>query len=548
MSSEKVESQPVKSVDLDSILIEEAGQFGRSQIITILLASIPVIFAAFASGEYVFTTARIPTRCSIPQCDDPNPEFRPSWILNAIPGTSNTDFDNCLRYANSSVISDARNICPAYWFDRNRTEECQSYIYENTNSVVYDFDLACNEWKRSLIGSIRTVGTLLVLPFTGYISDRWGRRVALAINAFNTAWLGLVRSFVHSYEWFTALEIIEATLGAGGFSCCYILVTELVGPKYRVRAGVTMSTMYAVGLVILGFISWGIQPWRTLTQVLYAPQLLTLSYFWIMTESVRWLLSKGKYEEAEAVLKKVAKTNKREISPTSMENLRAATQEKELNENAKEPWLLITILKSRVMLSRVLVSPIWWVTNTLIYFGMSINAVNLSGNPYLNYIAVAAVEIPGFWTAILLLDRIGRKPVLIGGYWICAACQFTFAFLPEGNENLSLALYLIGKYCISMVTTSTYIYTTEIYPTKYRHSLLAFSSMIGRLGSILAPLTPALALEVWESLPSVLFGSFAILSGLLIFTTPETLGITLPDTIEEAERLSSRSLNSRVIL
>lgn len=56
---------------------------------------------------------------------------------------------------------------------------------------------------------------------------------------------------------------------------------------------------------------------------------------------------------------------------------------------------------------------------------------------------------------------------------------------------VSLTVYLIGKYSIAMVMTSVYVYTAELYPTKYRHSLFAFSSMMGRVGSIVAPLTPA---------------------------------------------------------
>lgn len=54
-----------------------------------------------------------------------------------------------------------------------------------------------------------------------------------------------------------------------------------------------------------------------------------------------------------------------------------------------------------------------------------------------------------------------------------------------------MALYLIGKFSIAMVMTSVYLFTAELFPTKYRHTLLAFASMIGRLGSITAPLTPA---------------------------------------------------------
>lgn len=196
-----------------------------------------------------------------------------------------------------------------------------------------------------------------------------------------------------------------------------------------------MSTMFALGQVFLGLIAWGVQPWRTLTQVLYAPQLLVISYFWILSESVRWLMSKGRYEESEAILKKVAKVNKKELSEKSLQCLRYSAEAEKLIEKPKETWLVLLVFRSKIILSRCCVAPIWWITNTLVYYGMSINAVNLSGNRFLNYVYVAAVEIPGYWTAILLLDRIGRKPVLIGGYWLCAACQFGFAFIPNGKNH-----------------------------------------------------------------------------------------------------------------
>lgn len=56
---------------------------------------------------------------------------------------------------------------------------------------------------------------------------------------------------------------------------------------------------------------------------------------------------------------------------------------------------------------------------------------------------------------------------------------------------VSLTVYLIAKCAIAMVVTSVYVYTSELYPTKHRHTLFAYSSMMGRIGSMLAPLTPA---------------------------------------------------------
>lgn len=209
---------------------------------------------------------------------------------------------------------------------------------------------------------------------------------------------------------------------------------ELVGPKYRTAAGATLNTFFAVGQVILGLISWGVQTWREITLTLYIPQLLTISYFWIMSESIRWYMSKGRYEDSEKILKKVAKVNGKHLSEKSLQLLKETEEEEKQKEVVIEPWLVVQVFRHKRILIRCLVSPVWWITTTFIYYGMSVNSVNMTGNQYLNYVAVSAVEIPGFWTAFFLIGRIGRKPVLIGAFWICAACQIAYIFMPEGID------------------------------------------------------------------------------------------------------------------
>lgn len=153
--------------------------------------------------------------------------FAPEWILNAVPGTSATSFDGCLRFANVSHVSpeEIEHTCPATLFNQQRRIDCEEFIYANTETVVYDYGLACDEWRRSLIGSVRTAGVLVAMPLTGFVSDRWGRRTALVINAFNTAWMGAVRYFADTYIGFLMSEFFEAVFGAGGFTCTYILGT-----------------------------------------------------------------------------------------------------------------------------------------------------------------------------------------------------------------------------------------------------------------------------------------------------------------------------------
>lgn len=79
--------------------------------------------------------------------------------------------------------------------------------------------------------------------------------------------------------------------------------------------------MFAVGQVILGGVAWLIQPWRYMILALHIPCFLIIAYYWILNESVRWLLSQQKFDEAKIVLEKVAKRNGTQISEKSMNAL-----------------------------------------------------------------------------------------------------------------------------------------------------------------------------------------------------------------------------------
>lgn len=101
----------------------------------------------------------------------------------------------------------------------------------------------------------------------------------------------------------------------------FFLATEFVGPKYRVLTSATCSSMFAVGQVILGGVAWLIEPWRYMILALHIPCFLIIAYYWILSESVRWLLSQKKYDRAKSVLQRVAKRNRTTISEKSMEAL-----------------------------------------------------------------------------------------------------------------------------------------------------------------------------------------------------------------------------------
>ncbi|XP_023935700.2 organic cation transporter protein-like [Bicyclus anynana] len=545
IDEDDLESDLKKSVDLDKVLSEELGQFGWFQLRNILLVAVPIVMATFIN-EYVFSAADTPHRCRIPECGEAGKlnKYDPEWISNAVPMTER-GFDSCHRFAPIVIESNGTlSYCPNTLFNNNSTVACEGFVYAKNNTVVYEFDLGCQDWLRALAGTLNSIGTLLVLPITGYISDRFGRRIALIISVLNLGVFGLIRAFSVNYTMYLILQLLQTTLGAGAYSTAYIFATELVGPKYRVVTSATISSLFGLGQVFLGSVAWLVSPWRSMLIVLNTPCFLIISYYWILSESLRWLLSKNKYSEAKKVLQTVAKVNNTCISEKSLNALLNSSDSSVTTTKHEGPGILVrTILKSPVLLRRVCTTPIWWITAIFVYYGLSINSTGLSDTMHLNYILTCGIEIPGFYSAVLLLDRIGRKATISSCYFICAFCNIAFVFIPSELTVLRLIIYLLGKFSVSTAMTSLYLFTSELYPTEYRHTLLAFSSMVGRIGSITAPLTPVLK-EYWHGIPSFMFAGMAILSALLVFTQPETLGMKLPDTLAEAEAIGKQDKTS----
>ncbi|KAI8422037.1 LOW QUALITY PROTEIN: hypothetical protein MSG28_009936, partial [Choristoneura fumiferana] len=375
------------------------------------------------------------------------------------------------------------------------------------------FNLACQEWKRTLVGTVHNIGMLVSLPILGYISDR-----CVLVGA-----IGTLKAFSTSYEMYVTVEFLETVAGASAFPAAFIMTIELLGQDKRVLTTAFLGITLVIGGLSFAMLAKTFQYWRTFILVVYPPSLLFLLYIYFLPESIRWLLSKGRTEDAVEIINKAAKMNNITLSDEMLRQLQEAkVPVDEKKEVEKEDGLWMQVLRSPIMMRRLAICSWWWITCTFVFYGLAINSVSLAGDKYTNYMLVVSVEVIAVVTNALVLDRVGRKRTLLVAY----RCHATL-------------LYLVGKIAITQAFSGVYMYTSELFPTHARHSLLGFCSMVGRLGSIVAPQMPLLAIYV-EWLPSVLFGCAALVAAALMLTTPETLHTRLPDTIREAELLASR--------
>lgn len=217
---------------------------------------------------------------------------------------------------------------------------------------------------------------------------------------------------------------------------------ELVGPKGRVFGNTLINAVYVLGLMSLAGLSWWLQSWRKMLRVIYTPAMLVISYLWILNESVRWLLSKRRYNEAAMVLKKAMKMNKVEFSEETLlplqemcNNSPKKTDQAAANESPdpKPQSTFLQVIKSSIIRKRVLVCSFLWITCTFVYYGLSINSVSLAGNKYVNFMLVGFVEIPANFVCLLVLDRFGRKRTLITTYVLSACLCISLSLLPKSE-------------------------------------------------------------------------------------------------------------------
>ncbi|XP_036327579.1 putative transporter B0252.3 [Rhagoletis pomonella] len=117
------------------------------------------------------------------------------------------------------------------------------------------------------------------------------------------------------------------------------------------------------------------------------------------------------------------------------------------------------------------------------------------------------------------------------------------ALVGRNHGAAELVLFLIGKLAITCSFQILYFFTSEIFPTNVRNSLLSFCSMVGRIGSMLAPQAPLLA-NYYEYAPQILFAIFALISGTLTLLFPETTDKVLPTTLQDAEHLNDKNLKN----
>lgn len=252
---------------------------------------------------------------------------------------------------------------------------------------------------------------------------------------------GLARSCAFDYYSFVFFEFLDMAVGSTLYPTAFLLAIELVGPKHRVMAAIGISLTYGLAEAGMGVLASYLLDWRTFLRVLYTPALLHLLFICYLPESVRWLLSQSREEQAIQTLREAARVNRRQLSDTQITELIQGNRQLLAQSHLTDGHYSIRQIYKALGL-RITQCCFLWFTNTLIALGLTLNFTSLSGDKFQNFSVIGLVQVPGIFLAMLLINRIGRRR--------------TFSFLLSIFSGLLIAMALLGNGRCIRITSETH--------------------------------------------------------------------------------------------
>ncbi|KAL0849285.1 hypothetical protein ABMA28_013611 [Loxostege sticticalis] len=528
------------AIDLDDLL-PKIGEFGLYQKLLLWLVCLPACLpCGFCAFNQLFMTDVPDYWCKVPELQGLNLTQDERKLLS-IPHqmNDNTTFEKCSRYAvnwEEIIQSNSPMTVNESWPREPCLDGYEYDLSEVKSSIVIDFDLVCEYDVYPTLGlvALNVGGPIGVYTF-GILNDRIGRKKSFFACLTTLLFGSILTAFSHQFwTWVLARTIVGLTIPAV-YQIPFIISLELAGPNYRSFVTVMTCVFYTLGLILLSGITYLLRDWRSLALATSVPFLFYYFYWFVLPESPRWLLMRERLEEANTILKNIARVNNKELPEeftTKLQKLVLEQKEKGCKETKNAS--VFALFKTPNMRLKTCLITLNWCASEMVYVGLSYYGPAIGDNQYMSFFLSSAVEIPSYLVCWVLMDRVGRRWPLCLSMVISGIFCIATVLLPNDAITETLILYLISKCFISASFLIIYPYAGELYPTELRGVGIGTSAYIGGLGLIIIPFVNYLGSSNLV-LPLVVMGILSVIGGISCLRLPETLHSSLPQTAEEGE-------------
>lgn len=428
------------------------------------------------------------------------------------------------------LLTTAVAVCGSFEFG-----SCVGYSAPTQSAIRKDLNLSLSEY--SMFGSILTIGAMVGAITSGRITDCMGRKWAMRMSSLFCI-AGWLTVFFSTGALSLDIGRLFTGYGIGVISYVVPIFIAEIAPK-NLRGGLTtLNQLMIVTGASFTYLAGSTVSWRVLALIGLVPCMALLSGLFLVPESPRWLATVGRQEEFRAALKQLRGSADISQEASEIEEcilIMQALPKAKLLDLFQTRYIRAVIIGVGLMVFQQLggINGVgFYVSETLVEAGLPSGKIGT--------IAYAVIQVPVTVLGALLMDRSGRRPlVMISGTGTFIGCFLTatafllksYGMYPElvpfmgvGGVLIYISTFSIGMGAVPWVIMS------EIFPIDVKGVAGSLVVLVNWSGAWLVSYTFNFMMSWSHSGTFYVYTTFCALTVLFVAKVlPETKGKTLEE-------------------
>ena len=420
----------------------------------------------------------------------------------------------------------------------------------DTGLISFVLPVLAKEWgltpeQVGWIGSVGLIGMALGAVLAGTVADRLGRKNVFAATVILYSVSTGLCAVAWSYESLLVFRFLVGFGLGGELPVAATLMSEYAPSHLRGRFIVLLESFWGVGWLVAACISYLLIPkfgWHIAFVIGAAPALYVFLIRLHMPESIRYLISKGRIDEAKTIVADLE--CKLGVEGKAFDE-KLSDVELGTNQQAKPAFSTLWAPQFRV---RTIMLWLAWFGIVYSYYGIFmwlpsiVFAQGFAVVKSFEYVLIMTLaQLPGYFAAAWLVDMIGRRYTLSLFLLMSGVCSYFFGNAATPGELLmwgaAMSFFNLGAWGV------IYTYTPEMYPTSIRALGSGWAAGFGRIGGMLAPMLVGVLLAGGAEM-NVIFAMFA---SVFVVISAVVLGLGIESkrkSLEEIDKISVNHVNA----
>ncbi|RDD90572.1 MFS transporter [Streptomyces parvulus] len=383
-------------------------------------------------------------------------------------------------------------------------------------------------WE-GLLGASALIGIFLGSVIVGWAADRIGRQRLYTWNFVLIAVASAAEFFVTGPAQLFVLRLLIGIGIGADYALGPTLVAEFVPRKYRGGLLASLTVLWTVGYVVAFFlgnymVSLGDDAWRWLLATSCVPAVAVVLLRIGVPESPRWLLARGRVEQARAVVERLG--GDAEAFASLVRSTRAAggTAKARYRDLFGRAHWRHTAFGAVFYNAQVVPYFAIYTFLPLVLLKMGVGEEDTTSDGMLNVFLLAG-SLAGLW----FVAKASRRGLTIWSFVVLIASLAPMAIWPDAPTAVLFPLFLVFTFTMSAAVNLDQVYPAELFPTDLRSSGVGLLNGLSRVGSAIGTFLLPLSLDHLGFSPTMLVLTLVLVAGLVasVAWAPETKNMAL---------------------